>query len=86
MDFKVIRLYKDNQSSFNFTENPEFYQKIKYIDIKHHFIRKYVANKTVDLYYVASADMTADDLIKLLIIINHIKFIKFLKIKIIKIN
>ena len=86
MDFKTIRLHKNNQSLFNLAENPEFYQKIKYIDVKHHFIRKHVVNKTMNLHYVASADITADNLINFFTAVNYIKFVKLLKIKIIEVN
>ena len=86
VDFKVIRLHENNQNSFNLIENPEFYQKIKYIDVKHHFIKEHVVNKTVNFHYVASTGIAADDLIKPLTVVNHVKFVKFLKIRIIEVN
>jgi hypothetical protein len=37
-DIKSVKLFGDNQSSMSLAENPEFHQRTKHIDIKHHFI------------------------------------------------
>ena len=67
-------------------ENPEFYQRMKHINIKHHFIREHVAKGTIDLWYIASSEMAANDLTKPLSAASHIKFIKQLRLKVIKID
>ena len=67
-------------------ENPEFYQRMKHIDVKHHFIREHVAKGTVDLWYIASSEMVANGLTKPLSAASHAKFVKQLRLKVIKIN
>ena len=48
-DIKSVRLYGDNQGLLSLAENPEFHQRTKHIDVKHHFIRQHVAKRAVDL-------------------------------------
>jgi hypothetical protein len=85
-DIKSIRLYGDNQGSLSLAENPEFHQRTKHIDVKHHFIREHVAKGTVDLWYIASSEMVADGLTKPLSAVSHAKFIEQLRLKVIKID
>jgi hypothetical protein len=37
-DIKSVKLYRDNQGLLSLAENPEFHQRTKHIDVKHHFI------------------------------------------------
>ena len=67
-------------------ENPEFYQRIKHINIKYYFIQEHVAKGIVDLWYIASSEIAADGLTKPLLAVNHVKFIKQLRLKVIKID
>jgi hypothetical protein len=74
-DIKSVKLYKDNQGSLSLAENPEFHQRTKHIDVKHHFIREHVTTEVIDLWYIASSEMAADSLTKLLTAANHAKFV-----------
>ena len=86
LDIKSVRLYGDNQSSLSLAENPEFHQQTKHIDVKHHFIQEHIAKRTIDLWYIASSEMAADGLTKPLSAVNHAKFIKQLRMKVVKID
>ena len=57
-----------------------------YINVKYYFIREQVAKGIVDLWYIASSEVTADSLTKPLLAVNHVKFIKQLRLKAIKID
>jgi hypothetical protein len=85
-DLKSVRLYGDNQSSLSLAENPEFHQRTKHIDVKHHFIQEHVAKGTIDLYYIASANMAADGLTKPLTAAKHAEFVELLQMKTTKVD
>ena len=59
---------------------------MKHINIKYHFIREHVAKGIIDLWYIASSEMAADGLTKPLLAVSYTKFIKQLRLKVIKIN
>ena len=44
----------DNTSAINLTKNPIQYSRSKHIEIRHHFIRKYVQNKDIIFDYVCT--------------------------------
>jgi hypothetical protein len=60
LDLVVIE--GDNQGSLALTENPEFHQRTKHIDIKHHFLRQEVGEKRVAFSYVKTTKLAADGL------------------------
>ena len=43
---------EDNTGVIKLLDNPEFYKKIKYIDIKYHFIRELVEENKIRLLYI----------------------------------
>jgi len=45
-------------------KNPVSHARSKHIDIRHHFIREAITDKSVWLQYVPTEDMTADSLTK----------------------
>ena len=47
-----LTFYYDNASAINISKNPVQHFRTKHIDIRHHFIRELVENKTVALEYV----------------------------------
>ena len=47
-------------------KNPQFHNRTKHIDIRHHFIREAIETGLVTLQYVQSEDNTADVLTKAL--------------------
>ena len=59
-------IYGDNQSSIKITHNPQFHERTKHIDIKHHFIRMAYEDKHIALEYTPTAETTVDILTKLL--------------------
>ena len=61
-----IRIYGDNQSSLALSENPEYHQRTKHIEVQHHYIREQVGDGKVDLFFVPTLDMSADGLTKAL--------------------
>ena len=50
-DYGIIQdtlvVYCDNTSAINISKNPDQHSRTKHIDIRHHFIRELVENKTV---------------------------------------
>jgi hypothetical protein len=85
-DIKSVKLYGDNQGLLSLAENPEFHQRTKHINVKHHFIREHVTTEVINLWYIASSEMAADGLTKPLTAANHTKFVQQLRIKVVKIN
>ncbi len=57
---------EDNQGAICLATNPVAHKKSKHIQIRHHYIRECVADKSVELHYVPTADMVADLLTKAL--------------------
>ena len=45
-------------------ENPEFYKRLKYIDITYHFIRECIKEKKVKLVFVRTSKQLANSLTK----------------------
>ena len=56
----------DNTSVINLSKNLVQNSKSKHIEIRHHFIRKHVANEDVMLDYINTEDQIADIFIKAL--------------------
>ena len=50
----------DNTSAINLSKNPVQHSKSKHIEIRHHFIRKHVANEDVMLDYINTKDQIAN--------------------------
>lgn len=57
-------LLVDNQSALKLIENPVLHHGTKHIDIRYHYIRNEVANKTLCVGYVPTAQQLADVLTK----------------------
>lgn len=60
--FEVERLtiFCDNISAINISKNPIKHSRTKHIDIRHHFIRELVEQRTLCLEYVETAKQLAD--------------------------
>jgi hypothetical protein len=64
---KSTTLNTDNQGTLALAKNPVSHARSKHIDIRHHFIRDTIADKSVWLVqYIPTEDMTADSLTKAL--------------------
>jgi hypothetical protein len=74
-DIKSVKLYGDNQGLLSLAENPQFHQRTKYINVKHHFIQEHVVTGVIDLWYITSSEMAADGLTKPFTAANHAKFV-----------
>ena len=63
-DYGIIQdtliVYCDNTSAINISKKPVQHSKTKHIDIRHHFIRELVENKTVVIEHVATENQLAD--------------------------
>ena len=57
-------VYEDNQSAICIAKNPQSHGRSKHIDIKYHFIREQVQQKTIEVKYCKTEDMIADLLTK----------------------
>ena len=53
-------LRSDNQGSIALAHNPDHHARTKHIDIRYHFIRQHVADKTIVLTFVGTEAMVAD--------------------------
>ena len=63
-DYDIVQdtliVYCDNTSAINISKNPVQHSRTKHIDIRYHFIRKLVENKTVVIEHVAIKNQLAD--------------------------
>ena len=50
----------DNQGAIDFAKNAQFSQRTKHIDIKYHFIRDHIENRTIKLEYIPTRENIAD--------------------------
>ena len=57
-------LYEDNQAAICLSKNPQSHGRSKHIDIRYHFIREQVTNRTIELKYCETGNMVADMLTK----------------------
>lgn len=55
-----VCMYVDNQSAIALANNPVHHNRSKHIDVKYHYVREEVQNKTLALVYVPTADNVAD--------------------------
>ena len=67
-------LHIDNQSAIAIARNPEFHDRTKHIEIRHHFLRQKVEGEEIHLSYIPTEDQTADVLTKGLVREKHERF------------
>ena len=53
-------LFIDNRGALLLAKNPVHHNNTKHIDVRHHYVRECVANGSISLRSVASADNIAD--------------------------
>ena len=56
----TLTLFCDNMSAINISKNLVQHSRTKHIDIRHHFIRELVKNKTIALEHVGINDQLVD--------------------------
>ena len=74
-------LLSDSQGSIALAENPDQHARTKHIDIQYHFIRQHLAQKTILLRFIRTAEMAADILTKTLERIAHCRGLALLGIR-----
>lgn len=57
---KPITIYVDNQSAIKISENDTSHHRTKHIDIRHHFIRDLINDKSIVLKYIQTTEQRAD--------------------------
>jgi transposase InsO family protein len=67
-------LHVDNQSAIAIARNPEFHDRTKHIEVRHHFLRHKVEGKEIHLEYIPTEEQTADILTKGLVREKHERF------------
>ncbi|XP_067208508.1 uncharacterized protein [Linepithema humile] len=60
----AIKIKCDNQSALGLAKTDGFRARSKHIDVRHHYIREKVANGIIDLTYISTKEMVADNLTK----------------------
>lgn len=68
---KQTTIYSDNLGAISLTEDSVLHQRVKHIDIRHHFIRDHVTNGSVKAEYLRTEDQPADALTKALPKASH---------------
>jgi hypothetical protein len=58
------RIFVDNRSALDLAYNPEFHDRSKHIDTRHHWIRDTVAADLITLEWIPTSEMVADTLTK----------------------
>lgn len=67
-----IDLFCDNKSAINLATTDAYHARTKHIDVRHHFLREKVEDKTINLIYISTEDMVADSLTKATPIFKHV--------------
>ena len=55
-----ITIHKDNQGTIAMSKNPILQKRTKHIDIKFHFVREKIQDKTIELKYCPTHEMVPD--------------------------
>ena len=57
---RPITIHEDNQGTIAMSKNPIQHKRTKHIDIKFHFVREKIQDKTMELKYCPTHEMVAD--------------------------
>ena len=57
---QTVIILADNQGAITLTKHSTYHKKTKHIDLKYHATRKYVANKSIAIFYIPSKENLAD--------------------------
>src|SRR6202020_1202120 len=57
-------LFCDNQSAIALSRDHQFHARTKHIDVQYHYVRDKVTDKTLELIYCPTNEMTADIMTK----------------------
>ena len=73
IETECVNLYGDNNSAMLTTQNQTHHKRMKHVDIKYHFIREKVLQKTIQIHRVLTENQIADIFTKPL---DKAKFLK----------
>jgi len=59
-----LKVKNDNQSAIAICKNDVLHQRVRHIDIKHHFIRDKIDNKQLEVEWIPTTEQVADILTK----------------------
>jgi hypothetical protein len=76
----TITLNCDNQSALKLATSHQSHNRSKHIDVRYHFVRDLIKNKTIEMKYLSTNEMPADLLTKGLLCVKHYKFMEKLGI------
>ena len=65
-DVDTVELKIDNKSALALIQNPVFHERSKHIDVRYHFIRECLDNRSVSADFIGTKDQLADLLTKAL--------------------
>ena len=66
----------DNQSAIAIAKNPQFHDRTKHIEVRHHFIRDKIEQGELELEYIPTGEQVADVMTKALNREKHNVFTK----------
>ena len=78
---KPTNILCDNNAAINLSEDPLLHDRVKHIDIKHHFLQEHVQSQEIFLSYINTHDNIADIFTKALETKKFTRFREFLGIK-----
>ncbi|QRW08768.1 Copia-like polyprotein/retrotransposon [Ceratobasidium sp. AG-Ba] len=56
----TLSIYTDNTAAIALAHDPQFHARSKHIDTRHHFLRKHVTRKTIELSHIPGDENLAD--------------------------
>jgi phosphopantetheinyl transferase (holo-ACP synthase) len=59
-----IPIYTDNNGAIQLAKNPSFHARSKHINVRYHFIRQKLADKTISIHYIPTEEQPADGFTK----------------------
>lgn len=77
---KCLTVYCDNSFTIKLSKNPILHGRSKHIDIRFHFLRNLVKERSIKVTYCGSSDQLADVMTKPLKLESFVKFRELLGI------
>jgi hypothetical protein len=58
--FERVPLICDNTSAISIAKNPVFYNRMKHLEVRHHFLRDHVEERDIEIRYIGAERQLAD--------------------------
>ena len=71
-------MFGDNNAALKFAEDRTVNDRVKHIDLRHHFLHGLVERGIISMHFVCTTDNVADVLTKPLSAITHAHFVTFM--------